>query len=450
MKRSFLKVLTATALVAILGSAFIGCGNTQSEPKEQEGEKKELNIAIFEGGYGKDYWEEVVKKFEGDNPDVKVNMEINPKIGDIIRPKITSGNPPDFIYLGSNNESGIAQALIKDKALEDLSDLFESDDPDGGGKLKDKILPGFLDNNLTSPYGDGKVYLAPLYYGVTGLWYNSEYFKEKGYEAPETWEEFFALGDKAKADGKALYTYQGLNPGYNEAVMISSLASVGGQKLVDNVLSYEEGTWKTEEAQKVLGVFNDIAQKGYLLDGTVAMNHTQAQTEFLQGKALFIPNGNWFEGEMKDAIPESGFKFGFMPAPAFNKGDQRYAMSMIEEMYIPKAAKNKDLAKEFLKYQYKNENVKLNAEKSGGVVPIKGGIELAKPYLPESNYNCFMVFENGIKPVFQDFKPTPNVEVKVYDEIYNPIGSLMNKEITVDQWTERIESATAKVREAQK
>lgn len=41
------------------------------------------------------------------------------------------------------------------------------------------MLPGFLDNKLTAPYGDGTVYLAPLYYNVTGLWYNSALFAEK-------------------------------------------------------------------------------------------------------------------------------------------------------------------------------------------------------------------------------------------------------------------------------
>lgn len=37
------------------------------------------------------------------------------------------------------------------------------------------------------------------------------------------------------------------------------------------------------------------------MDGTVALNHTQSQTDMMMNKALFIPNGNWMEGEMADA-----------------------------------------------------------------------------------------------------------------------------------------------------
>lgn len=29
----------------------------------------------------------------------------------------------------------------------------------------DKILPGFVENTITNPYGDGKTYLMPMFYG---------------------------------------------------------------------------------------------------------------------------------------------------------------------------------------------------------------------------------------------------------------------------------------------
>ena len=57
-----------------------------------EAEEQELNIAIFQGGYGDAYWNQMVELFEESHEGVKVNMTISPTIGDIIRPQYVSGD----------------------------------------------------------------------------------------------------------------------------------------------------------------------------------------------------------------------------------------------------------------------------------------------------------------------------------------------------------------------
>lgn len=39
-------------------------------------ENNELNIAVFEGGYGSEYWDEIIKRFEAAYPGVTVNMQM--------------------------------------------------------------------------------------------------------------------------------------------------------------------------------------------------------------------------------------------------------------------------------------------------------------------------------------------------------------------------------------
>ena len=63
MKRKLVKILTIACVTAIAVSAFVGCGNKEETPKDNEkpsteqaegsGEKKVLEIAVFEGGFGK-------------------------------------------------------------------------------------------------------------------------------------------------------------------------------------------------------------------------------------------------------------------------------------------------------------------------------------------------------------------------------------------------------------
>ena len=218
------KEVILTILTLTLSGTCVGCSKLEQSatsnnnlthtsketPQVEQAEKRILKVAVFEGGYGSDYWEAVAKAFESHYSDVEVVIHASPEIGEMIRPDLLSGDSPDFIYLPSSNKSGITNTLIKDKLLADLTDIFE--DP----VLRERILPGFLENMATQPYDDGKIYLAPLYYSPTGLFYNKTVFKENNWEVPTTWEAFFTLGDEVREAGRMLFTYQGLIPGYLE------------------------------------------------------------------------------------------------------------------------------------------------------------------------------------------------------------------------------------------
>ena len=64
----------------------------------------------------------------------------------------------------------ITETMLKEKAVADISDVFE-------GELGDKMLDGILDSTISQPYGDGKIYLAPIFYTPTGFWYNKNLFE---------------------------------------------------------------------------------------------------------------------------------------------------------------------------------------------------------------------------------------------------------------------------------
>ena len=154
-----------TALLAVSSvtiAALTGCGSGQSaktestkteSPKTEstaasldqsgeagitDAEKKvegDLELALFQGGYGADYWEEIISRFEEKYPDVHVNYKINPKIGDLIRPQIISGDVPDLIYHNMGQSDGVVLGLIKDKELLELTDLFEENALDKEEKI---------------------------------------------------------------------------------------------------------------------------------------------------------------------------------------------------------------------------------------------------------------------------------------------------------------------------
>lgn len=452
-----LKKKALCVLVSLLSLAFFtSCSipNTKKTPSDLISTiredinitNKELTIAVFEGAYGKAYWEEMIKRFEADFPGVHVTMISNPKIMDIIKPLNISGNPPDFIYAPLSDQTNTVQKMLNEKAFLDLTDVFDSNALDKDVPLKDIMMDDIL--QFAKPYGDDKIYMAPNYMTTEGLWYNKTLFEQKGWTPPRTWDEFWALGELAKQEGLYLFTYQGIYPGYLASILWPSIASLAGADSLNSIMNFEKGSFQTEAVKKSLGLFQTMADNENLMPGSVALNHTQAQTEFLKGKTLFIPNGNWFEGEMKDIPRAEGFEFGFIPPPTFQADEQQYALISFEAMFIPAKAKNAELAKLFLKYQYMDEIIKLNSEKSTGVIAIKNGAELAKDYLPASVYNSATVFERGVKPVIFKWRRMPITEINIENEVFNTVSDIMHRHISIDQATERVEKLFSNIRVA--
>lgn len=451
-KLSFiLSALIATTL-------FAGCGNSSSTDSGKEssttvntdsGEEKVLKIAALEGGRGVAHWEKLVENFEKSHEGVKVELTTASNLEEVIRPQIQGGNIPDLIYLATGRPEALTETFINEQALHDLTNVMNMTVPGESVKVKDKILDGFLDTSSTSPYGDGKTYLAPLFYSPTGLFYNKGLFEEKGYDVPKTWDEFFALGDKAKADGIYLFAYP--TAGYFDSAMPAMLAASGGIEGFNKAMNYEEGFWTSEEATRVLETFEKL--KDYTEPSVVANangdNYKKNQQLILDNKALFLPNGDWLPGEMADAPRADGFEWGFTAYPAYEEGGDMYSYNFFEQMYIPAEASNIELAEEFMAYLYSDEAVGIIAELGKSVVPVEGAIEIASQYLADLQIEMLSVYENGAKPVMGGFAATEPIEGLVWNDSYILIiDSIMNGTKTVEDWQNELVSESDRLREA--
>lgn len=436
LKKIFCSFTATMAMLLFL----VGCADGLLGPKAKTVKKikktKKLKVAAFEGGYGKSYWEAITKLFEKDYPDTQVELVISPKIVDIIRPRLMAGDPPDYIFAGD-----LDKPLLTDNALLPLNDVFDSESLERDGmKLRDKILPDVLEYCTSA--SDGNIYYAPVNMSVVGIFYNSELFERNNWNIPVTWKDFFLFSKKAKKMERNLFTYPGIYPVYNEFLLSAMFASVIGPDGVKAITSYEENAWDNPRIKEVLEVYAKIAREGLLLKGTIALNHTQAQKAFLEGKAMFIPGGMWMGQEMGSVKREPGFKYGFMPVPKLKEDDQSYVRINFDRHYIPKSASNIESAKEFMKYQYKKENIILKAKLSSAVMPVVGGIELAKPFLAEGMYDCFSVFEKyGAQSLYFDWALDTNDKAEVPEVLVNSINDLMVGDIDVNQWLERLKES---------
>jgi N-acetylglucosamine transport system substrate-binding protein len=438
--------------------AFSGGGGQARTGTTAQGSQV-LNIACFEGGYGRTYWEDMVTQFEAAHPGVKVNMVIDPEIGQILSPQTAAGEWPDFIYMAVGEHSGLVASMIKNREFLDITDVFESEVLDRPGtKLKDIILAGTLTSSYCAPYEDGKIYLAPFNTGPYGLVYNKALFEQKGWKLPRTWDEFFAVNEELKKpanfveiDGKrvqrSLFTYQGIYSSYLEMLLWPAVAGAGGLGAIADILTYKPGSFDIPAVRSVLENFVKIGTQGYLMEGTVALNHTQSQADMMMGKALFIPNGTWMEGEMADSPREPGFTFGMVAAPTIRAGQDNYVLSSLEEFFIPKQAKNPALAKEFIKFLYTRPSIESFAKNANGVYAVKDAQEIGKPYLSSGTYGMFSIYNNGGIFMLMDFEALPaNTKVDIKHVIFEDnMNLLITGRISVNEYIKRIEDAFAEI-----
>lgn len=457
--KKIISVLTVTAMSV---SLLAGCGGssdtttaseeaapaeeaqTEETGSEEAVEEQVLKVAAFEGGYGADMWSEVVAAFEASHPGVTVELTVDKKIEDVISPSMKAGDYPDVVHLATGREAALTETLTKEKALLPLTDVLEMTVPGEDVKVKDKIIPGFLDTLATNPYGDGVTYYAPMFYSPCGLFYNAGLFEEKGWDVPTTWDEMWELGDKAAEEGIALFTYP--TTGYFDAFTYAVLSSAGGSDFFNSCMTYEDGIWESENATKVFELVGKLAE--YTEGTTVANanndNFTKNQQLILDNKAIFCPNGTWLPGEMADAPRADGFQWGFMAIPAVNDGGAGCSFCWFEQMWIPAAAENQEMAKEFVAYMYSDEAAQIFA-KSTAIQPITG----VSDYLEGDNKMFYSIYDNGATAVMGGFAATAPVEgVSMADTLFGTVNSIVSGDKTVAEWQAAVEEVSDKLRAA--
>lgn len=449
-----MKKIIAILLVFVMTLSMVACGNateqttettnvasSEATSSEVVGSDVTISVAAIETAYGSEGWREVAEAFTAQTG-IKVELTTDKNLEDLIGPAMQGGEFPDVIHLATGRPAGLTEQFIKDNNIADLTDVLSMTVPGESAKVSDKIAGGFTDTSLTNPYGDGKTYLAPMFYSPCGLFYNAGLFEEKGWEVPTTWDEMWALGETAKAEGISLFTYP--TAGYFDAFLYSLMYSVGGAEFFDAATHYEAGIWDTEEAKQIFDIIGKLVAYTNPITPAQANNQdfTQNQQLVLDNKALFMPNGTWIVGEMAEAPRADGFKWGMTALPAVSEGEAGYSYSWFEQAWIPAGAENVDAAKQFIAFLYSDTAAEIFA-KTGAIQPVLGIADK----LEGDNVMFYSIYDNGAKSAmgnFAAFDAIPGVETSTV--FFEPVNSLVSGELTVDQWLENIKAVNDQMR----
>ena len=244
MEDQLMKKIIALLLALVMVMSLAACGaKPEAAPEaapEAIPEGTTIKVAAIETAYGSQVWADVAAALEAETG-IKVELTTDKNLEDVLSGPMQNGEFPDVVHLALGRPAGLTEQLIKANAMHDLTNMLATTIPGEATTPAEKIIPGFTATSATNPYGDGVTYMAPMFYSPCGLFYNAKLFEEKGWTVPTTWDEMWALGETAKAEGIALFTYP--TAGYYDAFMFALMNAIGGPEFFNAITNYEEGAW---------------------------------------------------------------------------------------------------------------------------------------------------------------------------------------------------------------
>jgi N-acetylglucosamine transport system substrate-binding protein len=384
-----MKKSTMVLCLFVVLSLFTTCGKKTAENKAGFSGRT-LDVLFMVGGQGQ-MVDPIKEKLEKEFPGLRVNVVYDHNAADILRNRVMAGDPPDIFDVNAqfyDKYSAISEGIMK--PIDFLYDVPTVDDP----SKTLKVVMNF--SVMTFGYVDGKYYCVPDSVYTSGIWYDAKMFREKGYKIPETWDEFVAMGERAKADGKYLLLYstrygsEYFGNYWFEPLLCSIDVNAFGK-----IQNLEPNAWSDPAVVKALDLTNGLLDKGYIdvVSGTLEI--TEAQMQFCNGNVLFYACGSWLEAEMAGNWPD-GFELTYLPFPPQKAGDPSYADVMGVESAVSTTTKNEDIVKEYFRYMLsERETTTKVIQTTQNGLGINGFAEKYGSLLPSSVVSSWAALDSG-------------------------------------------------------
>lgn len=396
-----------------------------------------LVVRVFQGGYGVDFYERAAREYEQAHPGVTIDLKGDPRIWEQLRPRFVAGDPPGLTFPGWGMDN---YSLIYERQALPLDDyLLTSPYGEWQGTWKDTFIPEILQLGVY----EGQTYLLPYYLSLNGWWYNVNLFRENGWTPPANYDELQVLCEKIKAKGIAPVTYQGKYPAYAiQGFLLPWAISIGGIEAYREAETLKPGAWKSEAFLQAARMIDEMRKKGYFDPSANGLSHTEAQMDFLNGKAAMIPCGTWLQSEMKNQMPQ-GFRMEFFLPPRVEggKGEPTALQVGVEPWLIPSQGRNTPLAVDFFKYMTSKKKAREFMLEKGTLTAVRDTSDgplpptLQKP--AEALKNAKITWTTRYTQWYKGFDE--NLKTKM--------SSLLLGELTPEQFVEHVEAEAEKVRQ---
>lgn len=433
--RKNLKVISLILGLVFLVGTFFGCSS--KKPAEDSGSNAligTVEVYYWKSGIPITFLKKLKEAFESKHEDIVINLDNESADANVFFNTIDQGASINTIdlYIGT-----MGAFWNRTEYLEPLDEILNYTVEGESKSIGEKI------STVSYKSDNNKTYALPWQESVTGLVYNEEMFRENGWKIPRTTNELISLAEtivsaNLKNDGDTVTPFIHFANGYWKYLLEPWWGQYDGVDQYNNFWSAkyvkEDGTieqpsnmvWKQQGRLEALKVLKElISADGRVYPESNSMRNTDAQTLFVNGKAAMMANGAWLETETKTDLPNFkmmrtpvlsslGTKLGISEAQLcetidFVDGESQTApvgvsQDVIEQIRIarsvtfteagnfhvvvPKYSDVKGATKEFLKFMYSDEGIRIMAENinsmpaaklsTGEDVDISGWSEFAK------------------------------------------------------------------------
>ncbi|MBP1915908.1 ABC transporter substrate-binding protein [Lederbergia galactosidilytica] len=300
------KVLSkVVATLAVSGLLLAGCSSGDEGGAKKESSKDKVTIDIFQGKveFNKQF-KDLAKKYEEENPDVKINITSVGGGTDYIsslKSQFSSGDEPDIFSI-----AGPSEAAQFEGNLSDLSDT--------------KAAKAALEGTLDAVTKDGKVQGLPFNQEGYGFIYNKTVFEKAGVNADEilTYDDLEKAvktidSKKDELEIEAVFAL----PAKEKWVLGNHLANVYFAPEFDHQVlnAYESDTVKFDRGSEMQRML-DLENK-YSVQPSLSLDYSQQVEEYFSlEQVAMIQQGNWIYpsvSEMDSDFAENNI--GILPIP---------------------------------------------------------------------------------------------------------------------------------------
>ncbi|UGB33222.1 ABC transporter substrate-binding protein [Metabacillus sp. B2-18] len=355
--RKMTKTLGMAMLIFVL--LLTGCSNSSSSDAEGKTVLKFLH-KWPQPEYAP-YFEEVVKEFEAQNPDIKIEMEAiaDEPIKDKLRVVLGGNEVPDIMFSWSGE---FARKFVRAGAALDLTPYLEEDT-----EWKDSFIPASL-----QPFSsDDKNYGIPLRFNGKFFVYNKEIFDKYNLQTPQTWDEFMNVLETLKQGGETPIILGNESPWAAIHYLTGLNQKMVPQDVRMNDYNPRSGEFTDLGYVKAMEMFAELNQNGYLMDNVNSSSHDMAKQVFFTGEGAMM----YMELEEFQNVEDNlSGNWGFfqMPSISDGKGNQNYITGAPDGFIVSSKTEHPEEAIKFLKFLTSKENAVKLAEQIGWPSPIDG------------------------------------------------------------------------------
>jgi multiple sugar transport system substrate-binding protein len=434
------------AFSLIMAIVLSGCGsNTKKEvtnvnvekssPEKQVDKKTTLTFwTVTATPERNTLFENMVKQFEEQNPDIKVDYLGVPgdptAFNQKVETALAAGEAPDIVNAAKSD-------WISRGVLEPLDDYLN--------KWKDKasISPAAIQANRILDAKESKLYVLPDGAQPWVLWIRPDWLKAANLTIPQTWDQFFDDAQKLTDKSKGIYGYS-IRGGAGSANTLEMLMySYSG------ITDYFTKDGKSTINDPANVAFVDKYLGGYNVntpEDDVNKSWTELAATFQSGKTAMVAHNLGSASSHEKAFGGDRSKFMAIPFPKSIKGTEVHPGLLPAGISMMKNSKNKEAAWKFITfYTSKDQNSawgKLYGEIPANLEAAKDSWIKELPYI-KTGADLLTSPDTKFTSTPYNLPGYSNIQKKIEPMIQKVMFKKMTSKEMLDEWAALLEKEKA-------